>query len=165
MDGDLRLWKEDRLLRLLIALVGVHSLVLGTAMLVATRFLLATFGFPAEGSIFFATQSGVYLVILGVLYLGALSVPPFVWSIVLSKTLAVIFLLVHAAFAGAPPIIWLAAAGDAGMLAAVVVLLLRHRRLAAASRRLAGRAAAGSASAETSHADLALQSPPHAGRA
>lgn len=129
MDDDLIRWKSDTLLWWLILLVGIHSCVLGLVMLFAPRFILATFGFPATVPIFFPTQSGIFLLILGLCYLRALVVPSFVWTIVVSKALAVLFLLVHVAFLGAPPIIWAAGAGDAAMLVAVAVLLRRHRRM------------------------------------
>ena len=76
---------------------------------------------------FFPSQSGLFLVILGACYLRALAEPGFVVTILLSKACAVGFLLVHVVFLGAPPIMWAAAAGDAGMLVAVGYLLRRHR--------------------------------------
>ena len=134
MDDDLSRWKDDTLLWWMILLVGIHSCVLGLAMLLAPRLILATFGFAPSASIFFPSQSGIFLLILGVCYLRALVVPSFVWTILVSKALAVLFLLVHVAFLDAPPIIWAAAAGDAAMLAAVAVLLHRHGRRGLASR-------------------------------
>jgi hypothetical protein len=127
MADDLRRWYDDKPLRILIALIGVHSLVLGIALLTATRLFLSTFGFDAAGSIFFPTQSGVFLLIMGVLYVSAVRVPQLVWTILLSKGFAVPFLLVHLLVLNGPPSLWLALAGDAGMLLAVVLLLLRHQ--------------------------------------
>lgn len=137
MDDDLIRWKADKLLWWLIFLVGCHSCALGLVMLFAPRFMLATFGFPASTPIFYPSQSGIFLLILGVLYLRALVVPSFVWTIFVSKALAIAFLFVHVAFLGAPSIIWAAGAGDAAMLAAVAVMLARHRRLRVVSNAAA----------------------------
>jgi uncharacterized membrane protein HdeD (DUF308 family) len=129
MDDDLIRWKQDTLLWWLILLVGAHSCALGLVMLFAPQFVLATFGFPASTPIFYPSQSGIFLLILGVFYLRALRVRSFVWTIIVSKVLAIAFLFVHVAFLGAPSIIWAAAAGDAAMLAAVAVMLARHRKM------------------------------------
>lgn len=134
MDDDLIRWKQDTLLWWLILLVGAHSCVLGLVMLFAPHFMLATFGFPASTPIFYPSQSGIFLLILGVFYLRALRVPSFVWTIIVSKVLAVGFLFVHVVFLGAPSIIWAAAAGDAAMLAAVAVMLARHRKMESGPR-------------------------------
>jgi hypothetical protein len=108
----------------------MHSCVLGTLLLLAPRFMLWLFGFPETASLFFPSQSGIFLLILGVCYLVGLYDPGLVKVIVISKTFAVVFLAVHAAFLSAPRSIWAAAAGDATMLAALTAALLRRRRLA-----------------------------------
>ena len=133
MADDLTLWRNDRLLSSVILLVGLHSCALGSALLIAPRFALAAAGFADPDSIFFPSQSGIFLLILSFCYLRALTVPSFVWTILVSKTLAVAFLLVHLMLPGTRPILWLAAAGDATMLAAVVFALRRHRRGAPAA--------------------------------
>lgn len=135
MDDALIRRSSDPLLWWLILLVGIHSCVLGIVMLLVPRFVLTTFAFPPMAQMFFPSQSGLFLLILGSCYLRALVVPSFVFSIFVSKTFAVSFLVVHAAFLGAPPVIWLSAAGDAAMLVAVAFLWHRHQRLRSASRR------------------------------
>ncbi|MFA6955536.1 MAG: hypothetical protein WC538_06650 [Thermoanaerobaculia bacterium] len=132
MDVDLSRWRSDRLFRLLILLVGVHSCVLGVGMLVSPRLMLRLLGFPGAVPLFFPSQSGIFMLILGILYLGALVEPAYVWTIIVSKALAVVFLLVHVALLSAPPIIWAAGAGDAAMLIASSLMLARHKRLARA---------------------------------
>ncbi|NCO37421.1 MAG: hypothetical protein COZ06_27455 [Armatimonadetes bacterium CG_4_10_14_3_um_filter_66_18] len=122
-------WRADLLLRGLILLIGVHSCLLGVGMLFVPRVMLRTFGFGEQTSLFFPSQSGVFLLIIGVLHLRALVKPSFVEVIVVSKALAVLFLAVHAVFLGVPPIIWAAGAGDAAMPAAVIIALRRHQRL------------------------------------
>lgn len=128
MDADLNRWKKDKLLQLLILLVGIHSCILGLAMLFATRLMIETLGFAGPLPLFFPSQSGIFMLILGLFYLRALAEPAFVWTILVSKALAVAFLLVHVLFLAAPPIIWAAGAGDAAMLIAVAFLVRRNRQ-------------------------------------
>ena len=121
---------HDRLLRLLIALIGTHSCLLGVVLLALPQLTLRTFGFPADVPVFFPSQSGIFLLILGICYLLAVAEPALTKVILVSKALAVGFLFSHAAFFAAPPIVWLMLAGDASMLAALsTVLLLRRLRL------------------------------------
>jgi len=117
----------DLLTRGLIALIGLHSLLVGLLMLFAPRFMLGAFGFPADVPVFFPSQSGIFLTILGVCYLLALTEPAFVKVILMSKAFAVLFLVAHVTLLSAPPIIWGAAFGDGGMLVALYVVLHRDR--------------------------------------
>jgi hypothetical protein len=132
MDDDLSRWRNDRPFRLLILLVGIHSCILGVGMLFATGLMLRLLGFSTAVPLFFPSQSGIFMLILGILYLGALVEPAYVWTIIVSKAFAVAFLFVHVALLSAPPLIWAAGAGDAAMLIAVSVMLARHKRLARA---------------------------------
>lgn len=128
MDDDLTRWTSDKPLRWLILLVGAHSCLLGLAMLLAPRLMAEALGFEASVPVFFPSQSGIFMLILGVFYLRAIADPAYVWTILVSKALAVAFLLMHVLFLSAPPIIWAAGAGDAAMLAAVALLVRRNRR-------------------------------------
>lgn len=116
------------MIRGLIGLIGIHSCVVGILMLFAPSFMLRTFGFSEAVPIFFPSQSGIFLLILGFCYLRALAEPVLVKVILISKAFAVVFLFMHAAYLSAPPIIWAMFAGDATMLAALgAALFLRHR--------------------------------------
>jgi transcriptional regulator with AAA-type ATPase domain len=106
-------------------LIGLHSCILGCAMLLVPSTMAALLGFPEPATPFFASQSGIFLLVLGVCYLLALRWRALVATIVVSKTLALPFLIAHAAFLDAPAIIWAAAAGDGAMLIAVLWLLRR----------------------------------------
>lgn len=130
MAGQLTWGKDDPLLRLLILLIGIHSCALGVVMLFAPHFMLQLFGFPEGIPAFFPSQSGIFLLILGICYLLAMAEPELVKIIVISKAFAVVFLFIHVVFLMAPPAIWAAAFGDSAMLAAVCAALFRHRRLA-----------------------------------
>ncbi len=127
--GTARPAASPALHRLVVGLVGIHSCVLGLLLLLLPRFTLGLMGYGEPEDLFFPSQSGIFLLILGACYLLALREPALETVIVVSKGLAVVFLVVHAAFLGAPPVLWAAAAGDGAMLAAV--LWTRGRRPAA----------------------------------
>ncbi|MCM2257203.1 MAG: hypothetical protein NDJ94_16270 [Vicinamibacteria bacterium] len=124
-------WRADKRLQIVILLVGLHSCALGVGMLTMPRLLLAILGFPESPSVFFPSQSGIFLIICGVFYLAALREPSYVWTIVVSKALAVLFLAGHLVFGGAPPLLWLALAGDFTMGAVVLFLAWSHREAVA----------------------------------
>lgn len=109
----------------MIAFIGAYSCLLGVALLIAPRAFLRLTGFPEPNAIFFPSQAGIFLLVLGICYLLALAEPALVTVILISKGAAVIFLVVHAAVLGAPPIVWAAAAGDGAMLAALLAALRR----------------------------------------
>ncbi len=108
-----------RLRPFVIGAIGCHSLLLGIGMLCWPAPLCLRFGFDTGGSTFYASQSGIFLVILGLCYLRALLVPALGEVIIISKAAAVAFLVVWAVRTG-PPILWAAAAGDAAMLGAAL---------------------------------------------
>lgn len=121
--------KGDPIVRGLIAFIGVHSCALGVLMLFAPHFMVHVFGFSQAASVFFPSQSGIFLLILGTCYLLALREPALVKVILISKAFAVVFLFAHAAFLSAPSSIWAAAAGDMAMLAALSAALFKRRCL------------------------------------
>lgn len=94
-------------------------------MLAAPALMARLFGFGDSVPVFFPSQSGIFLTVLGLCYLTALVEPSFVWTILVSKALAVVFLVVHVAFLSAPRIILGAAAGDAGMLLMMMAAMAR----------------------------------------
>lgn len=126
---------RDPLVRLLILLIGVHSLIFGILMLFATDYMLRVTGFPLAMPVFFPFQTGIFLFIFGIFYLLALREFAFVKTILLSKSFAVVFLTVHAVFLSAPPIIWAACVVDGGMLVALSAALVRVRSAAVAQRK------------------------------
>ncbi len=121
--------------RTLAALIGAHSCLLGLAMLLAPRTMLGLLGFGEAGPPFFLSQSGIFLLILGICYLMAVTDPSMLKVILVSKAFAVLFLFAQAGFLGAPRIIWAAGAGDLAMLLALVAALRYERsRLGARTR-------------------------------
>ncbi|MBI5367128.1 MAG: hypothetical protein HZA54_08835 [Planctomycetes bacterium] len=117
---------RDLVVSALILLIGLHSCLLGLAMLLLPARMLALLGFPGSVPVFFPSQSGIFLLALGICYLLALARRPLVIVILVSKALAVPFLTIHAAFLAAPPLIWAADAVDALMLAALAIALRRQ---------------------------------------
>jgi hypothetical protein len=122
------------LLRVVIVLIGAHSLVLGLAVLTAPRDFTRLVGLPEAASTFFPSQSGAFLVALGLCYLLALRDRALVWTILVSKSIAVVFLLVHFLFLGAPPSVLAAAALDFAMLAVTVGAWVREGHTHSRSR-------------------------------
>ena len=120
MAGILSHLRVTRAGRRVILLIAIHSCVLGAFLLVAPRFVLSILGVETAEYPFFASQAGLFLLILGVCYLLALKVPELILVILISKTAAVVFLVIHALLLTAPPLTWAAAAGDAVMLGGVV---------------------------------------------
>jgi len=108
---------------LLVAAVALHSIVLGAAMLFFPTWTLATFGWEYDGPTFFPSQSGIFLLLLGVAYAGGIHHRPFAFFLVGSKTCAVIFLVVQY-FANQRQGVVLAAAALDGMMGAAVALAL-----------------------------------------
>ncbi len=112
-----------RLLPALTFLIGVHSCILGLAMLLFPTGIPRLLGFTGASAPFFASQSGIFLLLLGVCYLLAVRERALLTTIVVSKAFAVGFLVVQATFFNAPPILWAAAVGDASMLGGIWLLM------------------------------------------
>jgi len=132
IESSVRVAKADSypgLLRLVIGLIALHSCLLGLAMLFFPRPMMQLLGFDQTIPIFFPSQSGIFLFLLGGCYFIALRNRAFIKVIIVSKAAAVVFLAVHSIFLSAPPIVWGAGAGDAGMLIAILVLLHWYRLL------------------------------------
>ncbi len=127
---------RSKAVRWLVFLIGLHSCILGCLMLFAPEFMLAVFGFESQRQLFFTSQSGIFLLILGVCYLLALRFSQLILVILVSKGFAVVFLSTHAGLLGAPPSIWAAAAGDATMLVLLSLALVHQARSSLRSDKL-----------------------------
>lgn len=114
---------------ILIGAVALHSLILGAFMLFMPIDFLRWMGWPHNGPAFFASQSGIYLLVLGGAYLAGIRYRPFAWFLAISKAAAVLFLLGHALAETAPRILLVRAAVADGLMGlAVVVALISERR-------------------------------------
>jgi len=112
-----------------IVIVAGHSIILGGALLIAPGRVLALTRWPLPADMFFASQSGVFLVILGFAYLAALWHEVFVWLIVGSKLAAVLFLFGHGILGGAPFQVMLLGAADACLGLLVVAGLIAKQEV------------------------------------
>ena len=111
--------------RLSIIVVAGHSLILGIALLFAPGEVLAFVQWPLVVDLFFVSQAGIFLTILGFAYLAALRHKVLVWLIVGSKLGAVLFLFGQSFFVEARFHLILAGIGDAclGLLVLVAVMV------------------------------------------
>ncbi|MFQ6096230.1 MAG: hypothetical protein ACE5O2_00780 [Armatimonadota bacterium] len=120
--------------RLAIAAVAAHSLILGALMLLTPGRLLRIVGWEPPDDLFFASQSGAFLLILGAAYLGALWHRPYVWILIGSKLGACVFLYAHGLFLGAPFSVMLLGAEDGCMGLLVWAAVMLSDRAAARAR-------------------------------
>lgn len=102
--------------------VSLHSLLLGFAMLMFPFQFLVFMDWPYPERPFFPSQAGAFLCLLSVAYFCALKHRGMVRFIILSKMVAVTFLLSHLFFVNAPSIILLTAILDGFMGSALWVL-------------------------------------------
>ena len=82
-----------RLTQIFIVLVAMHSIILGSAMLFWPLTTMQFFGWEYQGPLFYPAQTGIFLIILAVAYLEGLWYRPFGWFLVITKAVAVVFLL------------------------------------------------------------------------
>jgi Rieske Fe-S protein len=108
-----------RLERLVVTAVALHSVAVGLVLLLATAWGLRLGGFAVPSSLFFARQAGAFHVVVGAGYLIEHLRYRSVRFLVLTKTIAVAFLLAETV-RGAPWCVPASAAGDAAM--AILVL-------------------------------------------
>lgn len=111
-----------------IVFVGLHSFFLGFFIYFFTELFYALFFFQPVENIFFVRQSGLFLMLSGLFYLFPLvdlrTNSGFIPLILVSKSLAVLFLLTNARFTPVPAMLFLAALGD-GMMALVLAISYR----------------------------------------
>ena len=110
-----------RCLALLVFLVGIHSLLLGVFIFCFTEPFYRFFFHAEIDNFFYIRQSGLFLVCLGFFYLSPLlnlaEKHRLITVVILTKVLAVLFLVTHARYVPWPPMVYLAAAADGGMAA------------------------------------------------
>jgi len=97
-------------------------------MLFCPTWTLNVFGWPYDGPTFFPAQSGIFLLLLGISYMGGIYHIQFAFFLVGSKVCAVAFLLVQHFVNAEQGLLLQAAAGDAIMGAAVAAALVWEYR-------------------------------------
>ena len=117
-------------LYLSVLLIGLHSMLLGIYIYFFTEKFHNIFFSLSPKDLFFVRQSGVFLFLLGVIYIFPLSRLNeriyLIKYIVFTKCIAIIFLLINAKISLSPEAIYLAALGDGIMVIALSTLLTAH---------------------------------------
>jgi hypothetical protein len=123
--ADAGVWRL--VLNLLILAIAAHSIVLGVLLLCVPVWTLNLVGWEYGGEMFWPSQAGLFLIILGIAYAAAVRVRAFAWLAVGSKASAFAFLVVSPAVLGAPTIAALMGCGDGLMGFALAAVLWRVR--------------------------------------
>jgi len=113
----------DSIRKFIIGGVALHSLALGAALTASPIRILDLCGWPHGDLAFFPRQSGVLLLLFGMVYAVGVWQRPVAWLVVLSKVAAVIFLVGEYLAGEAPRLALLAALADGLMGAAVAAIL------------------------------------------
>ncbi len=117
-----------RLERLVVHLVALHSVAVGLGLLFLTRWGTTLGGWPEVMPLFFARQAGVFHFVVVAGYLLEYHRSGGVTFLLVTKAIAVVFLVTMTAVDGGPWMVLASAAGDALMGAVVWAV---HRRAAA----------------------------------
>ncbi len=121
-----------RRLRLLLALVALHSVGVGIGLMWHPATLLAACGFRPVGETFFIVQGGVFHIVMAVAY-GLAAWDParderlIVFSVIV-KMMATVFLMLYWSLFAQVPTILASGLVDAGMALAIAASLRAWRR-------------------------------------
>ena len=111
------------MLNLVILAVAAHSVALGLSLLCFPMWALKLVGWDYSGEVFWPSQAGLFLIILGSAYAAALRWRPLTWLLIGSKACAIVFLTAHVLWLGAPRLAGLLGVGD-GLMGLVTAALL-----------------------------------------
>lgn len=95
--------------------VATHSVFVGLCLLCFPMWTLKMVGWPYDGEVFWPSQAGLFLIILGSAYAAAIRYRPLVWLLIFSKFSAIAFLLAQVLFLDAPKLVALLGVGDGTM--------------------------------------------------
>jgi len=129
----------ERLERALVVLIALHSLVVGLFLTFATQWGARFGGFPDPVPLFFPRQAGAFHFVVAGVYLLEYFVYRGVLMLVMTKSIAVVFLGIVTFACPVPWVVPLSGVGDA-LMGLAVVWVRRRRRLP-----LAGPGAGGTA--------------------
>lgn len=123
---------NPNLLRLILFLVGIHSIMLGVAIFFFTTPFYQLFFSVDPDNVFFIKQAGIFLFLAGLFYLVPVwdlnRFKPIIYFVVISKIIAVLFLITHASLTPSPIMIYLAALGDGSMALIIMFFSWSSRR-------------------------------------
>jgi hypothetical protein len=114
--------------RTLVVLIALHSFVVGLFLTFATDWGARFGGFPSPVPLFFPRQAGAFHFVVAAIYLVEYFRYRGVGLLVMTKSIAVVFLFLTAALDSVPWVVPLSGVGD-GLMAVAVVLLRRARGL------------------------------------
>jgi hypothetical protein len=114
--------------RVLVVLIALHSLVVGLFLTFATVWGARFGGFPDPVPLFFPRQAGAFHFVVAGVYLVEYSRYRGVLLLVMTKSIAVVFLGLTTLLVAVPWLVPLSGAGDA-VMGLAVVLLRRARGL------------------------------------
>jgi len=114
--------------RALVVLIAVHSLVVGLFLVFATDWGARFGGFPSPVPLFFPRQAGAFHFVVAAIYLVEYLHHRGVGLLVMTKSIAVVFLFLTVLLDSVPWVVPLSGVGD-GLMAVAVALLRRARGL------------------------------------
>ncbi len=114
--------------RTLVVLIALHSVVVGLFLTLATDWGARFGGFPSPVPLFFPRQAGAFHFVVAAIYLVECFHYRGVGLLVMTKSMAVVFLFLTTALDDVPWLVPLSGLGD-GLMAVAVVLLRRARGL------------------------------------
>jgi hypothetical protein len=112
--------------RALVALIALHSVVVGLFLSFATEWGARFGGFPSPVPLFFPRQAGAFHFVVAAIYLVEYFRYRGVLLLVMTKSIGVVFLGLTTALVAVPFVVPLSGLGDAAM--ALAVVLLRRAR-------------------------------------
>jgi len=118
--------------------IAAHSLAIGFALLAFPTWMLKAVGWEYTGEIFWPSQAGLFLIILGAAYAAAVKYRPLIWVLIGSKGSAIVFLLAHVVWLDAPKLVLPLGAIDGMMGLATAVLYGLWRKQTAANEEAGG---------------------------
>jgi hypothetical protein len=121
----------ERLERTLVVLIALHSLVVGLFLTFATAWGARLGGFSDPVPLFFPRQAGAFHFVVAGVYLVEYFVYRGVLMLVMTKSIAVVFLGIVTLLCPVPWVVPLSGVGDA-LMGLVVVWVRRLRRLSLA---------------------------------
>jgi hypothetical protein len=116
----------ERAERALVSLIALHSLVVGIFLVFATEWGARLGGFAAVTPLFFARQGGAFHFVAAAVYLIEYFRYRGLLLLVLTKSIAVVFLAATSLLTDVPWVVPLSGLADGAMV--VLVLWLRRRR-------------------------------------
>jgi hypothetical protein len=118
----------ERLERALVVLIALHSLAVGLFLTFATEWGARFGGFPSPVPLFFPRQAGAFHFVVAAIYLAEHFHYRGVLMLVMTKSIAVVFLGIVTLVCPAPWVVPLSGVGD-GLMGLVVVWVRRRRQL------------------------------------